>query len=122
MNISKLGLVFFLDGFGIVFVPCFPAIIGRSCNMTCITQDFSQQVSILCNGTRKGSCGLFGCSSDMYQLSGTNITYYEIRTLSYDTHSCNWSCSYGLTQSVDMTVVIYGKYMYLFILRRVKII
>ena len=93
--------------------------------MTCITQDFSQQVSILCNRTTVGSCGGFGCRTDIYQLSGTNITYYEIRTLSYDTHLCNWSCSYGSTQSVDMPVVIYGiygKYMYLFILRRVKII
>ncbi|XP_078323850.1 uncharacterized protein LOC111126069 isoform X3 [Crassostrea virginica] len=79
--------------------------------MTCKTQDFSQQVSILCNRTSVGLCGGLGCTTDMYQPSGTNTTYYGITSLSYGTHLCNWSCSYGSTLSLEVPVVIYSDYL-----------
>jgi hypothetical protein len=81
---------------------------GQSCNITCDTTDFSQNVQFLLKGAVQGSCTVFGstsvCGPGLSQ-SGT-ITTYSIPSLSRGTHEGAWSCSYGTSTSLPVSLVV----------------
>ena len=100
----------FTDGYGINLTPCSPAVKGSPCNVTCTTPDLSQDVAIKCNGISQGNCGALGCTTNMKQLA-PDITYFEIGSLSYSSHLCEWSCTYGINNSGPLNFTIYSKYV-----------
>lgn len=101
----------FLDGVctGVEFEPCFPAVKGQACNMTCRIPDFTQGIEFKCNGSSRGICSIFVCPNMIKE--GTDTLLLQIPSISYTTDNCEWNCAYGGTTSSNSNLVIFSKYI-----------
>lgn len=76
--------------------------------MTCRIPDFTNSIEFQCNRSSRGSCIVLGCSTNMFK-EGNDTVHLQIPSLSYNTDSCEWSCTYGGIRSSAASFTIFSK-------------